>query len=55
MITVVDTLDYLLTYNQTWLVYGLPVSWDILKVVFFTLAIVNEVLIEFEKKLQNRI
>lgn len=52
-IQVFDTIDYVLTYNKTWEVYGFLVSWDILKVTFFSLAIANEVLLMTEQRLQN--
>lgn len=51
MIQIVDTLDYVLTYSATWEVLGFPLSWDILKVTIFSLAIINEVLTQNEKAL----
>lgn len=55
MIQIVDTLDYVLTYSATWEVLGFPLSWDILKVTIFALSIVNEILLQTERHLQNRI
>lgn len=56
MIQVVDLGDYLLAYGQIWFyVSHYPISWNVLKAVFFTLAIVNEVLMETERHLQSRI
>lgn len=52
-IQIFDAVDYLLTYNKTWEAYGFIVSWDILKVTIFSLAIANEVLLLAEQKLQN--
>ena len=51
MIQVVDTLDYVLTYSNTWYIGGFPLSWDILKVTIFALAIVNELLLTNEKRM----
>lgn len=51
MIQVIDTVDYLLFYGQTWFFIGyMPINWNILKVVFFTLAIMNEIIIFYEQK-----
>lgn len=50
-----DALDYVLTYNKTWEVQGFLVSWDVLKVSLFSLAIVNEVLLLSEQNLQNEL
>lgn len=52
-IQIFDAIDYVLTYNKTWEVYGFLVSWDILKVTIFSLAIAHEVLLLTERSLQN--
>jgi hypothetical protein len=50
LIHVVDLVDYLLAYGQIWFYVGeAPISWNILKVSFFSLAIINEVLLDAEK------
>lgn len=53
LIQMIDTIDYILTYNKTWILEGFVVSWDILKVSLFLLAIAHEVIILMERKLQN--
>lgn len=50
-IQVIDTFDYTLFYGQTWFyIESFPVSWNILKVVIFVLAIMNEVFMYTDKK-----
>jgi hypothetical protein len=50
-IQVIDILDYLISYQKTWMYIGpYPLSWNILKVVVFSLAIMNEVFLLLEKK-----
>lgn len=51
-IQVVDLFDYLIGYSQTWVYIGTcPISWNILKVVIFMVAIFNEVSRILDKKL----
>lgn len=52
-IQVFDTIDYLLTYNKTWVLDGFIISLDLIKVTLFSLAIAHEVLQMVERKLQN--
>jgi hypothetical protein len=52
-IQVFDAIDYVLTYNKTWVLEGFLISWDVLKVALFSLAIAHEVLQMVERKLQN--
>lgn len=53
-IEIVSLLDYLLFYSEIWFyAETFPVSWNVLKVAFFLLAIANEVLLLTEQKLQN--
>ncbi|HYF67608.1 MAG TPA: hypothetical protein VD884_05695 [Ohtaekwangia sp.] len=50
-IQIVDVFDYLIAYGQTWFyLSGYPMSWNILKVSVFTLAIAQEVLNIIEEK-----
>lgn len=53
-IQVFDAVDYVLTYNKTWFIEGFLVSWDILKVSLFSLAIINEVLLIKEREAMLR-
>lgn len=53
-IQVFDAIDYALTYNKTWFIEGFLVSWDILKVSLFSLAIINEVLLIKEREAMLR-
>lgn len=54
LIQLVDVFDYLLSYQKTWLyVSSYPISWNVLKVVVFSLAIVNEALLLLEEKLYS--
>lgn len=47
-------LDYLTSYQKTWFYVGsAPISWNILKVVIFTLAIINEVFLLVEQRLME--
>jgi hypothetical protein len=51
LIHFVALIDYRLNYNETWFEIGVyPISWNILKVVIFTLAIINECLLMVEKR-----
>lgn len=51
-IQVIDLFDYLIGYSQTWVYIGTcPISWNILKVVIFMVAIFNEVSRIIERKL----
>lgn len=50
LIQVFDAVDYALTYNKTWFLEGFLVSWDILKVSLFSIAIINEVLLIKERE-----
>lgn len=52
-IQVFDTVDYLLTYNKTWILDGYIISLDLLKVTIFSLAIAAEVISLTEQRLQN--
>lgn len=52
-IQIFDAVDYVLTYNKTWVLEGFLISWDVLKVTLFSLAIAHEVLQMVERKLQN--
>lgn len=52
-IQIFDAVDYILTYNKTWVLEGFLISWDVLKVTLFSLAIAHEVLQMVERKLQN--
>lgn len=48
-------LDYLTSYQKTWFYVGAaPISWNILKLVIFTLAIINEVILLVEAR-QSRL
>lgn len=64
----VDLIDYLLSYQKTWMNLGpfylelfgeeisvgpYPMSWNILKVVIFTLTIINEAFLLIEKRWIN--
>lgn len=53
IIQVFDTVDYLLTYNKTWVLDGYIISLDLLKVTIFSLAIAAEVISLTEQRLQN--
>lgn len=54
VIQVLDGVDYVLTYNMTWKLGWMLLSWDIMKIAIFTLAIINEVLKEIEMKTQGQ-
>lgn len=56
LLQVVDVLDLLTSYQKTWFyISTAPISWNILKVAFFTLAIINEIIILVERRLnENR-
>lgn len=43
LIHTVDVVDYLVMYGQTWFYYSsYPISWNMLRVVVFSLSIFNE-------------
>lgn len=54
VIQVLDGVDYVLTYNMTWKLGWMLLSWDIIKITIFTLAIINEVFKEQELKWQEQ-
>lgn len=52
-IQVFDAIDYLLTYNKTWVLDGFMISLDLVKVTLFSLVIASEVLKMMEQRLQK--
>lgn len=55
IIHIVDLLDYILAYGQTWFMLGVyPIDWNVFKAIAFTLAIINEVLLIKSKELMLR-
>lgn len=52
LIQIIDLLDYLLAYGEIWFYAStFPISWNVLKAVFFSLAIANEVIQMTEKRI----
>lgn len=52
VIHVIDTLDYLVFYGQTWFYVApyYPINWNVIKPAIFALAIINEVLLIKERE-----
>lgn len=54
-IHVIDTIDYLVAYGQTWFyVAYYPINWNVLKAAVFAIAIINEVLLIKEREAMLR-
>lgn len=55
LLQIIALFDYVLHYSEIWFyVLTLPISWNILKTVFFMLAIINEVILLKEREAMLR-
>ena len=51
IINVIDTIDYVMAYGQTWFyIDQFPINWNVLKPAIMALAIINEVFLIKERE-----